>query len=106
MDTKYNEIFKLKELLEEAKIPHEFVNWLEKGWTTWEKYQIVYPTFHPDVRICSCIIGPHTYGGENGLLEIMGLLTDEELEHNSVVGHLTAEDVFNRIKKHHDGRFE
>lgn len=49
--------------------------------------------------VCSVIYG---YGREKGLLEISGLMTDEEYEkeNDSVLGYLTAENVFARIKKH------
>ena len=49
--------------------------------------------------VCSVIYG---YGKEKGLLEIQGLMTNEEYEreNDSVLGYLTAENVFNRIKKH------
>lgn len=42
------------------------------------------------------------YGREKDLLEIMGLLTPEEEKINSVIGYLTAEDVFERITKYLD----
>lgn len=32
----------------------------------------------------------------------MGLLTEEESKYDSVVGYLTAQEVFNRIKNHYD----
>lgn len=51
--------------------------------------------------ICSVVFGHGTYGFEVGELEIMGLLTPEEEKYDSVVGHLTAEDVFDRISKHY-----
>ena len=38
------------------------------------------------------------YGNENDLLEIMGGLTEEELKYDSVLGNLTAEEVFKRFK--------
>lgn len=41
-----------------------------------------------------------SYGRQEGLLEIMGLLTEEELKYDSVLGHLTAEQVFERWHKH------
>jgi hypothetical protein len=41
------------------------------------------------------------YGSEDGLLEIMGLLTPEEEGWDEVRGWLTAEDVFSRIKEWH-----
>jgi len=51
-------------------------------------------------RIISVVYGCGTYGYEKGLLEIMGLLTDEEFENDDVVGYLSAENVYNRIKKY------
>lgn len=41
-----------------------------------------------------------SYGHERGLLEMMGLLTKEEEECDSVVGWLTANEVFARIFAH------
>ena len=53
--------------------------------------------------ICSVIA--HGYGSEEGLLEIQGLMTDEEIEETGhyVLGYLTADNVFNRIKNHYEG---
>lgn len=36
----------------------------------------------------------------------MGLLTPDEEEYDSVLGYLTAEDVFERIRKHHNGEWD
>lgn len=54
-------------------------------------------------KICSVVEGHGTYGANEDKLEIMGLLTEEELEYDTVCGYLTAEDVFERIKKHYNG---
>lgn len=51
--------------------------------------------------VCSVVFGYGTYGFESGELEIMGLLTPEEEKFDSVVGYLTAQDVFDRIIKHY-----
>lgn len=101
---KYKEIFKLKEMLEKAKIPFEFANTnplgIDASWA--ERLQIGYPVLPPDNgNVCSVIEGIDTYGQEQDLLEIMGLLTPEEHEHDSVKGYLIAEDVFERIKTHY-----
>lgn len=47
-----------------------------------------------------------SYGKDEDKLEIMGLLTPDEEEHDSVLGYLTAEDVFERIRKHHNGEWD
>lgn len=94
MKRKYNEIFKLKEMLESAKIPFDFSE-LHGG------YHIVYPA-DGDKRICSVIEHDFSYGMEIDLLEIKGLLTEleEEILEDDVLGYLTAEDVFQRIEEH------
>ncbi len=52
--------------------------------------------------ICSVIA--NGYGSSEGLLEISGLMTREEMDrvHDTVLGHLTAEDVFARIRGHYE----
>lgn len=114
---KYSEIFKLHRMLDEAGIPHDFVDetpdsrWIMPGiGFDYTKYHIYYPScdeFRKGIdsstdtssAVCSIIEGYGTYGEENDLLEIMGLLTPEEEQHDSVRGYLTAENVFERIKK-------
>ena len=68
-----------------------------------EKYHIEYPCSYKknQDRVCSVVQGYGTYGAENNLLEIMGLLTPEEEKDDTVVGWLTAEEVFERIKHHY-----
>lgn len=90
----YNEILKLKAMLEEAGIVFDFYprKDLDGG------YQICYPA--NTGRACSVVEGALTYGGVCDRLEIMGLLTKEERKDGIVKGWLTAEDVFARIKKH------
>jgi hypothetical protein len=49
--------------------------------------------------ICSVIESPMSYGHEEDLLELSGLLTEEEYKNDSVKGYMTAEEVYSRIKK-------
>ena len=58
-----------------------------------------YPSIEKEV--CSVICHKGSYGHAKGLLEIMGLLTEEEEACDAVVGWLTAEDVFTRIAEHY-----
>lgn len=51
--------------------------------------------------VCSAIQGTYTYGGNLNLIEIMGLLTPKEEEQDEVVGYLTADEVYERIKNHY-----
>lgn len=53
----------------------------------------------------SVICGLGTYGAEEGLLEIMGLLTEEEQENDDVVGYLTAAEVLERILAYRRGEY-
>jgi len=91
-----NEMDKLIQMLEQFEdTQEEYIFDLEKD--DFGCYHILYP--NNIIRECSVICNPMSYGHEEGLLEIMGLLTREESEDDDVVGWLTAEDVFNRIVK-------
>ncbi len=98
------EFYKLIKMLDESGIPYERDDDL---FTTVVAYRvpvggirrIKYPSISE--KVCSVIFGYGTYGFESGKLEIMGLLTPEEMEEDSVVGGLTAKDVFDRISKHY-----
>lgn len=94
LNPNYKEIGKLLEMLADTDILHSFRRIFD-GW------QIGYPCL-PGDDDCVCSVVEHffSYGHEEDLLEINGLLTDEEQEYDSVVGYLTAEDVFQRIKTH------
>ena len=90
----YRAIIRLHEMLETAGIPHTFVPMMD-GW------QIAYPVDRHDIRCVMDAVEHHgSYGHEADLIEIMGLLTPEEQEWDSVVGHLTAQEVFDRIRAH------
>ena len=92
----YNEILRLKDMLTKANIPfwwkpHHF-----------DGYLLAYP--EKDAVICSVIEFSSSYGSKGDLLEIQGLMTKEEKKRHDddVLGYLTAENVFDRIKKHWD----
>lgn len=92
--TNYKEIFRLKEMLELDCIPFEFLN-------LFDGYQIRYPDYtYNNNYICSVIEHNFSYGNTHDLLELSGLLTREEESLDSVVGYLSAEEVFERIKRH------
>ena len=97
---KYKEILKLDQMLTEANIPHT----LSRAFDGW---QVCYPN---ERKTEECIMDAiehfGSYGHENDELEIMGLLTPKEEEDDSVLGYLTAEDVFERIRKHHSGEWQ
>lgn len=91
---RYKEILRLQKMLEENGIPHVF----GKAYDGW---MVCYPVAR---RSQNCVLDAiehaHSYGNWEDRLEIMGLLTPEEEAVDDVVGHLTAENVFERIKKH------
>lgn len=98
------EFEKLVQLMDEASIPYErdddstlYVNCFGLA----NIKRIKYPKKGVD-EVCSVVYGYGTYGYPEGLLEICGLLTDEEAKYDSVAGHLTAEDVFSRIKSDYE----
>ena len=92
----YKEILKLKEMLEEAKIPFYFRD------NHFDGYQLCYPD-RGEERVCSIVEFEGSYGSHSDLLEIMGLLTESEKVDDEVVGYLTAEEVYNRIERHYTG---
>ena len=107
IESKYKEIFKLKQMLEKEKIPFDFT---AKSYPELEKttYHLEYPKKYKvdSDRVVSVIEGSDSYGGEEDKLEIMGLLTPEEAERDSVAGWLTADEVFKRIKKHYENEMD
>ena len=98
---KYNEVFRLKEMLEKNHIPFEWIehNDFRGG------YKICYPEKGNNC-VCSVIEHSFSYGSQKDLLEIRGLLTADEKERDSVLGSLTAGDVFQRILSHWEGTKE
>lgn len=90
---RYREISVLDKLLTNAEIPHEMCK-MNDGW------QINYPS-SGDEQIMDAIEHFGSYGESEDLLEIMGLTHNGD----SVEGWLTAKEVFERIKIHHDGQW-
>lgn len=90
------EILKLKEMLEKAKIPFEYNDDFFNGYQK-PSYQIIVLDKYGN-RLCDVVYHFGNYGYDEGLLEIMGALTKEESENDSVLGYLTAEEVFKRFK--------
>lgn len=96
------EIERLAKMLKNAGIPFERANdpagILPKEW---RMRRLKYPS--KENEVCSVIQGKGSYGNAANLLEIRGLLTAKEGNNNSVLGWLTAENVFDRIKNHWGG---
>ena len=86
------EITNLATMLNAVNIPFEVFGYFDGA-------VVKYPSI--DKEVCSVICHKGSYGHAKGLLEIMGLLTEEEEAYDSVVGWLTAEDVFTRIAEHY-----
>lgn len=89
----YVEILRLHRMLVDAGIPCQ-IRRLYDGW------QVEYPG--SEHRMLSAIETRYSYGHTYDTIEIMGLLTPEEEDEDSVLGSLSAEEVFARIKKHFD----
>jgi hypothetical protein len=87
------EIFRLANMLKHANIPFKFLE--DRFYNGYHLHYMVNGEL-----VCSVICTDISYGHEEGLLEIMGLLTKEELQIDNVAGFLTAQDVFNRIENH------
>ena len=92
LDENYTEILRLDKMLTEANIPHTLERMMD-GWC------LLYPT--KESAIADAIQHCGSYGSFANLLEIMGLLTPEEEQRDSVKGWLTADDVFKRMSEHY-----
>ena len=103
---RYTEILKLKEMLEEANIPFEFTDDFfhieEKIAAEGPVAKVFYSHQYPAYQIRLGDLADakeHCYslGCLADKLEIMGGLTEEEMEY-APIGFLTAEEVFKRFK--------
>lgn len=81
---KHECIEKLTKLLDEAKVPYTRN-------PIWNGEQIRIGA------LCDAVCHNFSYGNEDDLLEIMGALTEEEAENDSVLGWLTPEEVAERF---------
>lgn len=91
----YQEIRKLMRMLSDYDIPYSVHD-------MFDGVQVIYPDAEtPQTAVCSVIEHFGSYGNQLDLLEIMGLLTEEELKHDSVKGWMTAKEVFERIYTHY-----
>ena len=90
-----SEIYRLATMLKQNNIPFDIES-------VFGGIHIAYPEFSTQDKACICSVILHkgSYGHEVGLLEIMGLLTKQERRFDQVVGFLTAQQVFTRIKNH------
>ena len=91
LDENYTESLKLDKMLPDANIPHTLDRFLD-GW------QVIYPS--EEKRVADAVQHYGSYGNTENLLEIMGLVKPEETS-DSVLGHLTADDVFSRMSEHY-----
>ena len=91
-----NEMSKLIALLEAAHVPYE----TRPHWGG--SIQVGYPNF--ENKICDAVCFRGSYGYEQGLLEIMGLVDEEEVG-DTVEGYLTAMEVFQRIYNNYRERY-
>ena len=108
MKVDYKSIFKLKTMLDDANILYEF---LDRSIAIgniikYPFYQIiVYVPYTEDLeepeRLISVIQGYGTFGNQSDLLEIQGCMSRDEMNADSVLGYLTAEDIFKRIRKNY-----
>ncbi len=105
-ETDLTEFNKLEQMLKEAGIPYEREDYeaitredvIRLGLTHYfDRHEIFYPD--SDRHISDVVIFYGTYGFEDGLLEQMGLLPPCG---DSVQGHLTAKEVFERWKAHYE----
>ena len=88
----YQEVIRLEEMLTKTGIPHN-IDREKDGW------RLVYPSHGARNIVCSVIEYTGSNGSRMDRLEIVGLLNREERKADIAVGWLTAENVFDRIKR-------
>lgn len=92
----FDEFFKLKFMLQEAGIPFEDASHWDPVRGAW--LQLYFPV-RGENQWSDVIFHQGSYGYEEGLLEMMGcveeLIEPGEEYFDDVMGHLTAEQVFN-----------
>lgn len=92
-DVDLTEFNKLAKMLKDAGIPHS-----NRHFELGNGRQIILFDSNGK-KIADAVCHYISYGGrQSGLLEILGALTEEEIEDDSVLGWLTAEEVFKRFK--------
>ena len=99
------EMTKLVSLIAKADIPFEIIGTDRIGHYNCNEY-ITYNIIVPNSSEAGNYSGAidaasseSTYGGRQGLIEVMGFRGCKFITDNDVVGHLTAEEAFEYIKK-------
>lgn len=90
---KHSEMIKLKKLLDKNNIPYE-----ETTNSVGGSIQLWYP--NKNNAVSDAICHKYSYGYDEGLLEIMGLVDVDKIG-DTVEGYLTAKEVFDRWSKHY-----
>lgn len=90
MNKRMTEIFELEQMLREAHIPYEMGKMYDGYYIT------IYTADHK--VLCDAVYHKYSHGYAEGMLEIMGGLTPAEEACDSVLGYLSAEEVFMRFQ--------
>lgn len=96
------ELNKLEEYLKVNGILYERVD--DDGYPVpfdggmFDRHQII--VYNKDgKRMWDAVCHYGSYGADEGLLEVMGIIVDEEIVGDTVEGNLTAEDIIKRIEE-------
>lgn len=88
-----SELDKLEEYLKEKGIEYERID-NHTDFPNGDWHQICVPCYEQEFRQWDAVCHAGSYGYEQGLLEIMGIICPD----HDVLGFLTAEDVIKRIE--------
>ena len=101
----HKEMTKLVSLIAKANIPFEIIASDRIGYYDQNEY-ITYNIAVPSSDIANHYSGAmdaassdSTYGGRDGLIEVMGFRSCKDITNHDVVGWLTAEEAFKLIKQ-------
>lgn len=89
--TPYQEIMRLRRMIIKAELPNCEMTYLLDGFK--------FTLYNNESEVlCNVIEHQYSYGNKNDLLELNGGLTKEEKSLDHVIGNLSAEEVFKRLK--------
>ena len=63
-----------------------------------EDRQIYLTVYEKGRKVWDAVCSPFSYGGQSGLLEVMGVIVDGKRENGEVKGWQTADDVIQMVK--------
>lgn len=92
---------RVEEYLKEKGIKYTRYDELRSAHVEWiDRHQIAVPSLKEGEYQWDVICHFGSYGGDEGLLEIMGCIVNQEKVGDSVEGYLTSDEVIERVERY------